>query len=71
MAALSETPLLYTLNEAAALVRGNRTTIYRAADQQQVQLVCRGRRRFVTAQSLHAWIEKGLLTDPVRDNCAQ
>ncbi|MCC8999072.1 MAG: helix-turn-helix domain-containing protein [Candidatus Contendobacter sp.] len=63
-------PLVYTIPEAADLVRGNRTTIKRAADSGHVRLLSRGRGRFVLAQSLHDWVENGMPLDVGRESRA-
>ncbi len=68
--AVPDTPLVYTIPEAAQMVRGNRTTIKRAADSGYVRLLSRGRGRFVEAQSLHTWVENGMPLDVGRDNHA-
>lgn len=53
-------PLVYTINEAAALVAGSRTTIDRATKAGYLQTVSRGRNRYIKAQSLHDWVETGM-----------
>lgn len=60
-------PLVYTLPEAANLVRGNRTTIRRAADAGQLTILARGRGKFVEATSLHNWVKRGM---PMNDGSA-
>lgn len=53
-------PLLYTINEAAMLIKGSRTTVDRATKAGFLQTVSRGRNRYVKAQSLHDWVETGM-----------
>mgnify|MGYP001186376275 CR=1 FL=1 len=60
-------PLVYTLWEAANLIRGNRTTIRRAADAGQLTILARGRGKFVEAASLHNWVKRGM---PMTDGSA-
>lgn len=68
--AVPDTPLVYTVPEAAQMVRGNRTTIKRAVDSGHVRLLSRGRGRFVEARSLHDWVDKGMPLDVGRESCA-
>lgn len=53
-------PLVYTINEAAALVAGSRTTIDRATKAGYLQTLSRGRNRYIKADTLHDWVEKGM-----------
>lgn len=53
-------PLLYTINEAALLMKGSRTTVDRATKAGFLQTVSRGRNRYVKAQSLHDWVNSGM-----------
>lgn len=53
-------PLVYTINEAAAMVAGSRTTIDRATKAGYLQTVSRGRNRYIKAQSLIDWVETGM-----------
>ena len=63
-------PLLYTINEAAMLIKGSRTTVDRATKAGFLQTVSRGRNRYVKAQSLHDWVETGMPLNKPGDNHA-
>lgn len=64
-------PLVYTINEAAALVAGSRTTIDRATKAGYLQTVSRGRNRYIKAQSLHDWVDIGMPLNRTGDNHGQ
>lgn len=53
-------PLVYTINEAAMLIKGSRTTVDRATKSGYLQTVSRGRNRYIKAQSLVDWVEAGM-----------
>lgn len=50
------TPLAYSIAQACALSGLGRTTIYAAIGRGELETLKIGRRRLVTAEALHAWL---------------
>lgn len=56
------TPLVYTMPEAADLIRGSRTTLNRAIAAGQLRQISRGRNRYIPAAALAEWVDRGMPT---------
>lgn len=47
----------YSISDAAKLIKSSRSQIYGMIARGQLEQVIYGKRRFITAHSLHRWIE--------------
>jgi len=70
---MTVTPFAYSIAQACALSSVGRTTLYAAIGRGELRTLKVGRRRLITAEALHAWLnscpaETSNATE-VRDEC--